>query len=125
MGGDALAGLEEEVVEEELLVDRSRPPPLPPPVLPPLLCLMPLSSMPCPFPPVTSFHSCWSSAGLRPAAKHRQVKERGETKLHASCSGHKDLPAWLHWRPFFSFHLCQIFINLLSDRSLKFLKRQQ
>lgn len=89
MGGDALAGLEEEVVEEELLVDRSRPPPLPPPpVLPLLLCLMPLSSMPCPFPPVTSFHSCWSSAGLRPAAQHRQVKERGETKLHALRSGH-------------------------------------
>lgn len=95
MGGDALAGLEE-VVEEELLVDRSRPPPLPPPpVLPLLLCLMPLSSMLCPFPPVTSFHSCWSSAGLRPAAKHRQVKERVETYLHDLCSGH-DCPAWHH-----------------------------
>lgn len=75
MGGDALAGLEEEVVEEELLVERSRPPPVPlPPLL--LLCLMPLSSMPCPFPPVTSFHSCWSSAGLSPATKHRQVKRK-------------------------------------------------
>lgn len=73
MGGDALAGLEEEVVEEELLVERSRPPPLPPPPALLLLCLMALSSMPWPFPPVTSFHSCWSSAGLRPAAKHGQA----------------------------------------------------
>lgn len=73
IGGDALAGLEEEVVEEELLVERSRPPPPPPPPppvpLPPLLCLMPLSSMPWPLPPVTSFHNCWSSAGLRPAGE--------------------------------------------------------
>lgn len=46
MGGDALAGLEEEVVEEELLVDRSKPPPPPTPVPVPLLCLMPLSSIP-------------------------------------------------------------------------------
>lgn len=82
MGGEALAGLEEEdddeeeeVVEEELLVERSRPPPpLPPPPPPPppdeaeLPCLMPLSSRPWPLPPVTSFHSCCSSAGLRPAA---------------------------------------------------------
>lgn len=71
MGGDALAGLEEEVVEEELLVERSRPPPPPPPP-PPVavpLCLMPLSSMLWPLPPVTSFHSCCSSAGLRPAAE--------------------------------------------------------
>lgn len=49
MGGDALAGLEEEVVEEVLLVVRSKPPPPPPthvPVpVPPLLCLMPFSSM--------------------------------------------------------------------------------
>jgi len=70
-----LAGLEEEVVEEELLVERSKPPPPQPPPPPPppplLLCLMPLSSMawppPPPPPPVTSFHNCWSSAGLRPA----------------------------------------------------------
>lgn len=46
MGGDALAGLEEEVVEEELLVERSKPPPPPPFPVPLLLCLMPLSSMP-------------------------------------------------------------------------------
>lgn len=49
MGGDALAGLEEEeVVVEELLVERSKPPPPTPvlvPVLPLPLCLMPLSSM--------------------------------------------------------------------------------
>lgn len=50
MGGDALAGLEEEVVEEVLLVVRSKPPPPPPPThvpvpVPPLLCLMPFSSM--------------------------------------------------------------------------------
>lgn len=52
MGGDALAGLEEEVVEVELLVERSKPLlTMPVPVLalpmppPPLLCLMPLSSM--------------------------------------------------------------------------------
>lgn len=88
MGGDALAGLEEEVVEEELLVERSKPPPPPPlPVLL-LLCLMPLSSMPWPPPPVTSFHNCWSSAGLRPAretkgkrektGKQRQRGERGK-----------------------------------------------
>lgn len=76
MGGDALAGLEEEVVEEELLVERSRPPPPPPP--PPVvvpLCLMPLSSMLWPLPPVTSFHSCCSSAGLRPAAETERVGE--------------------------------------------------
>lgn len=48
MGGDALAGLEEEVVEEVLFVDRSKPPlpltlvPLPVPVP---LCLIPFSSM--------------------------------------------------------------------------------
>lgn len=46
MGGDALAGLEEEVVDEELLVERSRPPPPPLVPVPLLLCLMPLSSMP-------------------------------------------------------------------------------
>lgn len=78
MGGDALAGLEEEVVEEELLVERSKPPPPPPVPVPLLLCLMPLSSMPWPPPPVTSFHNCWSSAGLRPA---REIKRKGgETK---------------------------------------------
>ena len=79
MGGDALAGLEEEVVEEELLVERSRPPPPPPPpvpVLPLLLCLMPLSSMLWPPPPVTSFHNCWSSAGLRPASETRKTAVR-------------------------------------------------
>lgn len=75
IGGDALAGLEEEVVEVELLVERSKPllttlvPVLVLPMPPLLPCLMPLSSMVCPPPPpppVTSFHSCWSSAGLRP-----------------------------------------------------------
>lgn len=44
-----MAGLEEEVVEEELLVERSKPPPPVPPLtpvpVPLLLCLMPLSSM--------------------------------------------------------------------------------
>lgn len=48
MGGDALAGLEEEVVEEVLVVVRSKPPPpthVPVPVPLPL-CLMPFSSMP-------------------------------------------------------------------------------
>lgn len=46
MGGDALAGLEEEVVEEELLVDRSKPPAWVAAAPVPLLCLMPLSSIP-------------------------------------------------------------------------------
>lgn len=80
MGGDALAGLEEEVVEEELLVVRSKPPPPPPPPplppLPLLLCLMPLSSMVWLPPPVTSFHNCWSSAGLRPAGEWRAGGEQ-------------------------------------------------
>lgn len=66
MGGDALEGVEE-VVEEELVVVRSRPPPL---------CLMSLSSMLWP-PPVTSFHNCWRSAGLSPAG--RGEKQRTNT----------------------------------------------
>lgn len=75
-----MAGLEEEVVEEELLVERSKPPPPPPVPVPLLLCLMPLSSMLWPPPPVTSFHNCWSSAGLRPA---REIKrERRMRKRH-------------------------------------------
>lgn len=76
-----MVGLEEEVVEEELLVERSRPPP--PLPLPLLLCLMPLSSMPCPFPPVTSFQSCWSSAGLRPATEQtsEETMRRLKTEL--------------------------------------------
>lgn len=98
MGGDALAGLEEEVVEEELLVERSKPPPPPPPPTPPLplpllLCLMPLSSMawpPPPPPPVTSFHNCWSSAGLRPAGGIKELRrkkrreKKGTIKLRAN-----------------------------------------
>ena len=78
-----MAGLEEEVVEEELLVERSKPPPPPPVPVPPLLCLMPLSSMLWLPPPVTSFHNCWSSAGLRPAReieRERKMRKRdGET----------------------------------------------
>lgn len=76
MGGDALAGLEEEVVEEVLVVVRSKPPPpthVPVPVPLPL-CLMPFSSMLWPPPPVTSFHNCWSSAGLKPPAAKKEGK---------------------------------------------------
>lgn len=79
MGGDALAELEEEVVEEELLVERSKPPPPTQVPLPLLQCLMPLSSMawppwpPPPPPPVTSFHNCWSSAGLKPPRDKRSL----------------------------------------------------
>lgn len=119
MGGDALAGLEEEVVEEELLVERSRPPPPPPP--PPVavpLCLMPLSSMLWALPPVTSFHSCCSSAGLRPAAdreswgeetckllclvlrwrlkSNTKCKNKRGTLRIAMCLHHSVL---LYWRP--------------------------
>lgn len=59
IGGDALEVVEE-VVEEELLVVRSSPP-----------CLMPLSSIL--WTPVTSFHNCWISAGLKPAIKWKEA----------------------------------------------------
>lgn len=115
IGGDALAGLEEEVVEEELLVERSRPPPPPPPPLPVplLLCLMPLSSMPWPLPPVTSFHNCWSSAGLRPARETERVGERktkarwGEWRLGRYNCSPKRKPQCLVWDKSWSLNSIQ------------------
>lgn len=113
IGGDALAGLEEEVVEEELLVERSRPPPPPPLPVPLLLCLMPLSSMPWPLPPVTSFHNCWSSAGLRPARETERVGERktkarwGEWRLGRYNCSPKCKPQCLVWDKSWSLNSIQ------------------